>query len=119
MEVVPSVEAINVITGNFVSQPATDPDIAVHHIMHGHNHLGPNGFHPLFCQQLREFVTVAFRHSIYVRTSSRDGRENEERRVRFPGGFPVGWCRDGRLDAVVTLHYNRQLHLVLTAYPGP
>ena len=118
MQVVPNVQVVDVILGNFVRQP-TDPTIATHHIKQGHDYVGANGFHPLFVNQLTEFVTLAFRHSIYIRNSFRNGMVNEERRVRFPGGFPVGWCTDGRCDATLTLQYNRQLNLVVTAYPGP
>ena len=118
MQVVPPDEVIAIITGNFASQ-MNDPTIATDHIKDSHGYIGANGLHPLFLQQLMEFVTVAFRHSIFIRNSFKNGLLNEERRVRFPGGFPVGWCTDGRLDAALTLHFNRQLHMVVTAYPGP
>ena len=118
MQVVPNAAVIGVIGGNFQFQ-AGDPTVATGHILLGHGYIGSNGFHPLFRLQLTQFVTLGFHHSIYVRNSYRSGMLNEERRVRFPGGFPVGWCSDGRLDAALTIHYNRQLNVILTAYPGP
>ena len=118
MNVVPPAEVINVITGNFQFL-GTDPAIAVGHITasHGEGSVIPGQFHYLWMLQFVEFVTTGFRNSIFVRYSTVDGQIHEERRVRFPANFPVGWNVNG-ITPNLTLIYNRAADVIVTAYPG-
>ena len=119
MNVVPPAVVIDVILGNFQSLPM-DPSIAVNHI--SITHCGgiaqPEQFHYLWNLQLQQFITIGFRHSIFVRYSvDANGQLCEERRVRFPANFPVGWNQHG-ITANLRIIYNRAADVIVTAYPG-